>query len=250
MIPPVLAAPAASAAISAVSSIASALSSDDTSTSATTTTGSAATAPTKRNDALGQTEFLSLLVAQLQNQDPLNPLESADFSAQLAQFSSLEQLMQINQRLTDLGETDDKTKTFDPVGLLGRDVTANGAGVVVSDGEATALEYTLADAGKVTVEVKNAAGNVIGTADLGQTGAGKHVLDLDDVSQFASLADGEYTVSVKVQSGDAAPSTVQTQITGTVTGVDLTSDPPTIRIGDLEISLGDVREVRTAAADA
>lgn len=256
MIPPILAASAASAGISAVSALASKLSSDDSSktsgSSGSSSTGSSTgTSATKKNDAMGQTEFLSLLVAQLQNQDPLNPMDSADFSAQLAQFSSLEQLTQINGKLDNIGKDDPSTTpTFDPVGLLGRDITASGSSVNVASGEASALEYTLADSGKVSVEVKNASGKVIGTAEIGQVAAGTHTLDLDDVSKFADLADGDYTVSVKVQTGSAAATAVKTQLTGTVTGVDLTSDPPTIRVGGLEIPLGDVREVRTPPANA
>jgi flagellar basal-body rod modification protein FlgD len=251
MIPPVLAASAASTALSALSSIANAASTAGESTGATSSSGSTGTsATTRRNDALGQTEFLSLLVAQLQNQDPLNPLDSADFSAQLAQFSSLEQLMQINQSLAALGADDGTPQSFDPVGLLGRDVTANGASVAVAGGDASALEYTLAAGGKVTVEVRSTSGTVVSGAELGEIGAGTHTLDLDDVSALANLADGDYAVTVTVQSGDAQPTAVQTRISGTVTGIDLTSNPPTVRIGDLEIPLGDVREVRAAAAAA
>ena len=253
MIPPVLAASAASAGVATVAALASRLSSDEASSSSAAANGAATSAsgPVKRNDALGQTEFLSLLVAQLQNQDPLSPMDSADFSAQLAQFTSLEQLMQINQKLDALGEDDPvKAPAFDPVGLLGRDVAANGSAVRVAGGDASALEYTLASAGKVTVEVKSSNGTVVGKAELGATGAGTHTLDLDDVAQLENLADGAYTVSVQAQSGDAPAVTVRTRITGTVTGVDLTTDPPTIRVGDLEIPLGDVREVRAPAASA
>src|SRR6185436_5267244 len=82
---------AASAAISAAGSVASLLASsaaDDPK-------------PAKAGDSVNQADFIQLLVAQLQNQDPLNPLDSANFSAQLAQFSSLQQLTEINQHLKD-----------------------------------------------------------------------------------------------------------------------------------------------------
>lgn len=253
MIPPVFAASAASLAIGAVSSIASALSSkesDATTTGSTATSASTGTSAVKRNDTIGQPEFLNLLVAQLQNQDPLNPLDSADFSAQLAQFSSLEQLMQINQRLTDLGQTPDQQQSFDPVGLLGRDVSAVGSAVSVAGGEASPLEYTLASAGKVTVEVRSDSGTLVSSTELGETAAGSHVLDLDDVPALSNLADGSYQVSVKVQGSDGQPRAVETRITGTVSSVDLQSNPPVLRIGDIEIPLGDVREVRAAAAAA
>ena len=257
MIPPVLATTAASIGISAVSALADKLSGTSSTSSSNATSGSGSTGSSSSgssatgNGKLGQTEFLSLLVAQLQNQDPLNPMDSANFSAQLAQFSSLEQLTQINGKLDSLGQKDPTTTpTFDPVGLIGRTISANGSSVNVAKGDASALEYTLGDAGAVTVEVRNSSGKVIGSAELGQTAGGTHTLDLDDVSKFADLADGDYSVSVKVQIGDKPATTVKTQITGAVSGVDLTTNPPTIRVGELEIPLGDVREVRAPATNA
>ena len=258
MIPPVVATTAASIGISAVSALADKLSGTSSTSSSNATSGSGSTGSSSSgsssatgNGKIGQTEFLSLLVAQLQNQDPLNPMDSANFSAQLAQFSSLEQLTQINGKLDSLGQKDPTTTpTFDPVGLIGRTISANGSSVNVAKGDASALEYTLGDAGAVTVEVRNSSGKVIGSAELGQTAGGTHTLDLDDVSKFADLADGDYSVSVKVQIGDKPATTVKTQITGAVSGVDLTTNPPTIRVGELEIPLGDVREVRAPATNA
>ena len=110
MIPPVVATTAASIGISAVSALADKLSGTSSTSSSNATSGSGSTGSSSSgsssatgNGKIGQTEFLSLLVAQLQNQDPLNPMDSANFSAQLAQFSSLEQLTQINDKLAGLG---------------------------------------------------------------------------------------------------------------------------------------------------
>jgi flagellar basal-body rod modification protein FlgD len=241
MIPPVLAASAASSALGVLSSLAS----DDTQAAST----SAAVASGERNDVIGQQEFLSLLVAQLQNQDPLSPLDSADFSAQLAQFSSLEQLMQINERLGDLGEPQDGT-TLDPVGLLGRQVSAAGSTVRVAGGDSSELGYELAASGTVSIEVRNAAGNVVATKTLGELPAGRHVLDLDAVGDLGSLADGAYDVRVSVATAGGAPQPVATQVRGVVTGVDLNRTPPVLLIGDLEVQLTDVREVRTPDTEA
>jgi len=240
MIPPVLAASAASSAIGLLSSLAS----DDAPAQST----AAAVASGERNDVIGQQEFLSLLVAQLQNQDPLSPLDSADFSAQLAQFSSLEQLMQINQRLDGLGEKQDDA-TLDPVALLGREVGAAGSRVAVADGDASQLGYELATPGTVTVEVRNAAGNLVAQKTIGEQAAGRHVLDLDEALDGA-LADGSYEVRVSVAAGGGAPQTVATQVRGVVTGVDLNRTPPVLLIGDLEVQLSDVREVRTPATES
>jgi len=241
MIPPVLAASAASSALGLLSSLAS----DD----AAAPSPAAAVASGARNDVIGQQEFLSLLVAQLQNQDPLNPLDSADFSAQLAQFSSLEQLMQINQRLADLGEPRDDA-TLDPVALLGREIGAVGSSVVVADGDASPLGYELASSGTLSVEVRDAAGNVVAKQTLGERAAGRHVLDLDEALDGASLADGKYDVRLTVATAGGAPQSVATRVRGVVTGVDLNRTPPVLLIGGLEVQLSDVREVRTADTES
>jgi len=244
MIPPALAATAATTAIGALSSIASAATGSTGSTTPTSSDGTTAT----DNSSIGQPQFLQLLVAQLQNQDPLNPMDSANFSAQLAQFSSLEQLTEINSKISALGQTPTPAQSFDPVGLLGRQVTASGSTVDVKSGSASPLEYTLASAGNVSIEVDDAAGNLISSAQLGQLAAGDHTLDLHDVPAFANLADGAYSVKVNVQGSDGSKTAVDTRVSGTVTSVDLQSNPPVIKIGDIEIPLGDVRDVSAAAA--
>ncbi|MEW6271527.1 MAG: flagellar hook capping FlgD N-terminal domain-containing protein [Thermodesulfobacteriota bacterium] len=235
-IPPAVAASVASSALGALASLAP----DASQTSA----------PAERNDVIGQQELLTLLVAQLQSQDPLNPLDSADFSAQLAQFSSLEQLMQINQRLGALVDPGEQPAQLDPVSFLGREVTAVGGTVHLSSGAASPLEYTLAAAGTVTVEVRDANGDVVATASLGEVAAGRHELDLASLPGVGPLADGTYEVVLAASGGDGAPLEVETRVRGTVTGVDLSSSPPTLSIGEIQIPLGDVREVRSVASEA
>ncbi len=231
MIPPALAATAATTALGALSSL-------------------APDAPAERNNVIGQQDFLTLLVAQLQNQDPLAPLDSANFSAQLAQFSSLEQLMQINQRLAALG-SDAGSGLLDPVAFLGREVTAAGGTVAVKDGAASVLEYTLDAAGAVALEVRDASGDVVARTTLGELGAGRHELDLGSVPGVPQLADGSYVVRLTLTpQGGGEPVEVETRLRGTVTGVDLTQNPPILLIGDIEVRLGDVRQVRDVAAVA
>ena len=89
-------------------------------------------ATTTNTQVLGQDDFLKMLVAQLQNQDPLNPLQGADFAAQLAQFSSLDQLTQINTQLSTLTSSLSSANNSQLVGLIGDAVVANGNSVTVS----------------------------------------------------------------------------------------------------------------------
>ena len=75
---------------------------------------------------LGREQFLTLLIAQLRNQDPLNPLESADFTAQLAQFSSLEQLFGMNETLTGIQDTLGAQETSNVLDYIGKSVKTLG----------------------------------------------------------------------------------------------------------------------------
>ena len=209
-----------------------------------TTTGSATT---KRNDEIDKNDFLKLLVTQLQNQDPLNPMDSANFSAQLAQFSSLEQLVQINQHLAGQDGTTGGTGRFDAVSFLGRQVSGPGDALQVTGGKATTLDYTLGASGTVTAEVLDANGNKVGSYDLGEQTAGDHTFDLSKLPSPPHLADGGYTVQLSVKSGAGDPTAVDTRVSGIVTGVDLSSTDPVLMIGDLKIPLSKVTQVKVAA---
>ncbi|HZR84493.1 MAG TPA: flagellar hook capping FlgD N-terminal domain-containing protein [Candidatus Binatia bacterium] len=221
MIPPVLAATAASTAIGALSSIAQSV------------TG-------KKNDQLDRNDFLTLLVAQLQAQDPLNPMDSANFTAQLAQFSSLEKLVSIDDRL---GQLTEGKATTDPVAFLGRDVAMAGGALSVTGGKADRVGYALDRAGTVTLEILDGSGQSVGSIDLGEQAAGEHTVDLASLANAPQLADGQYTVHVSVRSGAGDAHDVEADVFGRVTGVDLSSDPPVLLVGTRRVALTDIRQV-------
>jgi flagellar basal-body rod modification protein FlgD len=110
----------------------------------TSTTGSSTTSSI---NALGKDEFMKLLIAQLQNQDPLNPQDSSAFSAQLAQFSSLEQLTNLNEAITLQNQNYIRLLNTQSVDLIGKEVTAvqaattEGAEDTTITGEVTAVQF-------------------------------------------------------------------------------------------------------------
>ena len=112
-------------------------------------------AASQASGEIDREDFLSLLVAQLQNQDPLNPLESAEFSSQLAQFSSLEQLMQINDGIESLNGSSGAGSDLDALGLLGHEVRAASGEIEVTDGAHSELTFELGAAGAVDIEISN-----------------------------------------------------------------------------------------------
>jgi flagellar basal-body rod modification protein FlgD len=257
VIPPSLIVSAASSALGLVSSLASSATAPSDGSGATSgtgaTNGTGATSGTgaaaaKKNDVVNQAEFMKLLIAQLQNQDPMNPLDSANFSSQLAQFSSLEQLTQINQKISD--QATQNAGRFDAVSFIGRDVTGPSGAIEVKDGTATTLDYSLAAGGAVRAKIVNASGDVVADLQLGDQGAGDHTLDLGQASGVPHLDDGVYTVALTQADPTGNAAAVDTRVTGRVTGVDLTGDAPTLLLGGRRLGLGDVTTIRQPADPA
>jgi flagellar basal-body rod modification protein FlgD len=235
---------AASAAISAVSSLASVLgaSASGSSTSSTASKGTAAAA--KDGNTVNQADFMQLLVAQLQNQDPLNPLDSANFSAQLAQFSSLQQLTEINSELKGAGTSGGSSGKFDAVGFLGKDVQGASTAIDVQKGVATTLDYTLDTSNIVEAKIVDARGGTVADLVLGSQTAGAHTFDLSQVPNAPKLGDGTYTLQLFSSDGQGTATPVTTIGGGVVTGVDLSGASPVLLIGDRRIALTDVRQVK------
>jgi flagellar basal-body rod modification protein FlgD len=249
MIPPTLIAAAASSALGLISSVASQATSNTGSTTgsnAPLATGSTTAPRDKQNDVVNHAEFMKLLIAQLQNQDPLNPLDSANFSAQLAQFSSLEQLTQINQKLAE--QNDDEIGRFEAVGFIGREVTGQSLGIQVADGETTELTYTLDRGTTVTAKIIDENGRQIATVPVGQQGAGTHTFDLSEVPGAPDLDDGVYAVVLSAPNANNIATTIDTYVTGRVTGVDLTVESPVLLLGDRRLVLADVTAIKEAPA--
>jgi len=228
---------AASAALSAASSLTSLLGGAASSDATPKATG-------KDGNTVTQADFMQLLVAQLQNQDPLNPLDSANFSAQLAQFSSLQQLTEINQTLKGANTGGSSVGKLDAVGFLGKEVRGASNTVDVKSGAASTLDYTLATSGTVEAKILDASGGTIADAILGAQNAGPHTLDVGTLAGVPKLADGTYTVQLYVGDGNGNATPVATMGGGVVTGVDLSGDAPVLLIGDRRIAVTDVREVR------
>ena len=128
----------------------------------TSTAGTAnAAATTSGKNVVGKDEFLKMLVAQLKNQDPLNPLDGTAFTAQLAQFSSLEQLQNINTQLSAFTRQQQSLSSAQAVTLIGKEVLARG-NTVQAAGSPVALSYQLAgDAAEGLVRIYNADGEFI-----------------------------------------------------------------------------------------
>lgn len=212
--------------------------------------GGETTPETRRNDELNRTDFLNLLVAQLQNQDPLNPLESADFTAQLATFSSLEQLMQINGKLGEETDPTGSSSSLDALGFLGQEVGFSSDELAVSDGLVPAFDLSLAGESQVTVEILDRAGQAVGSVDLGTLPGGRQSIDLGTAAGAPSLGDGTYTLKISATDASGAIQELSPVFRTRVDGVDLSGASPVLLAGDRRIDVTDVREIRSPAPAA
>lgn len=170
--------------------------------------------------------FLKLLVAQLSNQDPLNPTEDKEFVAQLAQFTSLEQLQEINAGIGTLNTTTTQGQLMTATGFIGKDIVTNGDQVTkLNDANGnvvtTKVWYTVEeDVASVTANVFDGAGNIVNSIELGARMAGTHEWPWDGMTLNNTQATtGVYTVRFAAQNKEGKTVMVNSQFTARVIGV-------------------------------
>ena len=173
-------------------------SSDSTSALGALTSKTASSADTEQR-------FLKLLVTQLNNQDPLNPLDNAQLTSQLAQMSTVSGIEKLNSAFQSMLAQSGSSQVLQSASMIGRTVLVPGSELALKKGTDVPFAVEMpqsADAVKVTVT--NAAGNTVRSFDLGSLPQGVKTLSWDGLNNTGvSVADGSYTVNVVATSGDA-----------------------------------------------
>jgi len=196
---------------------------------------------------MGQESFLKLLVAQMQHQDPLNPQGNEEFIAQLAQFTSLEQLMGVNSSLGDLYAATTSMNNASMTQLLGRNVTAY-SDVVPYDGEGSQeLHWKApAEAGHMSITVTDEDGKMIAREELEgvAAGDGSWVWDGKDV-HGVRVPEGKYNISINAFDMNGNPLEVSSVIKGTINEMSYETGAPIPSIDGVEVSIGAILRVDT-----
>ncbi len=191
---------------------------------------SASTQNTKKT--LGKEDFLTMLIAQLKNQDPLNPMNGTDFAVQLAQFSSLEQLYNVNSQLEGLASLSNAQLA----NMIGNEATAKGNTISV-DGSTTTVAYNLSgDAQKVTITVYDETGTPVGTLTADGQKAGLNSVPWDT----SGVQPGIYTFSVTAVDASGKSVAANTLLRGKVTGITMKDGVPYLSINGRDVAYGDV----------
>ncbi len=202
----------------------------------------ASTPKTQDNTVMGKDDFLTLLVAQLQHQDPLNPAESTEFTAQLAQFSSLEQLQNIETTLNGFEVYQSTLNNIQSSGFIGKTVTATGSMFGVNGGNPDPIRFDLVnDADSVYIQIYDRFGGFVTDIQAGARQAGEQQVAWDGRdSNGSAVADGAYTFNVMAMNTDGAIVSSSSYTTGVVTGVDYKTGATNLLINDREVPISSV----------
>jgi len=179
-----------------------------------------------------QNRFLTLLVAQLENQDPLNPLDNTEITSQLSQMSTVQGIEELNTKLSSLVDSLADTQTVQASALIGNTVLVPGSNMTLSEGDAYGGVYLSSAADAVTVNIYDSSGNLVKTQSLGSADAGSLLFSWDGSTTSGTTAsDGSYTFKVTATQGTSSVTATALQL-GTVSALTRTTS------GDFVLDLG------------
>jgi flagellar basal-body rod modification protein FlgD len=169
-------------------------------------TGKTTDTSTSKNSADEiQNQFMTMLVTQLRNQDPLNPMQSAEMTSQLAQINTVSGIEKLNSTLASMMSTYNSSQSMQAAAMLGKNVLIPGGNLGLVKSQAVGGFELDGDADKVTLTIKDADGKVVNTVDLGAAKAGSHLYAWDGKDDTDTvLKDGTYTVTVEATKGGEA----------------------------------------------
>ncbi|WP_374624551.1 flagellar hook assembly protein FlgD [Devosia sp.] len=191
--------------------------------------------------------FLQLLTTQLRNQNPLDPLDTNQFTQQLVQFSGVEQQLKTNDFLEAMMLSTQNANNSQAVSYIGKMVTASGVRTELADGAAT-WHFAVDKDASITATVKDADGNTVFTK-AGTVKKGESVFNWDGIgTDGKQKPDGTYSVQIEARDSEGNLVSVATEMTGEVTGIDFSGSEPVLIVGGARVNLSSVLSVRSKTA--
>ncbi|MFZ2039439.1 MAG: flagellar hook assembly protein FlgD [Desulfobacterales bacterium] len=203
----------------------------------------------ENDDRLGQSDFLTMMVAQLQHQDPLNPAQGTEFTSQLAQFSGLEQQINTNTNLAEiLKAIEDQGGDQNLLDYIGKEISCQDSLVTLANGVAGGATFSLAEPGQVIVTIFDGAGNQVYSYAQADLAAGTHAVAWNGQSlNGQSVPDGTYRYEIQAISASGVLQEVQATYTGTVTGLTYANGSPQLLMDGRSVDPKSVLSVRVPA---
>ena len=196
--------------------------------------------------SLGKEDFLSLLVTQLSNQNPLEPMDNMDFIAQLAQFSELEATTNLGDHLSSMESFMASINNFGAADLVGKEIKAVGDKVEIYGSDPVTLNYDLGESAvSLNVNIYSSDDVLVKSISVGSTEAGEHQTVWDGTDNSGStVSSGTYTFEVNAKDDTDTAVDVTTFVDGVVDKAVFISGIPYLYVGNQEVPLKDVLEIR------
>jgi len=188
--------------------------------------------------------FLVLLTAQLQNQDPLAPMDSTQFTQQLVQFSQVEQQIRTNEQLEGLVGQYQAASAGAALSYLGKDAIIEADETYLANGSANWAYRLPESANSLTVHVRDSRGRIVYTSTAAERGAGEHLFTWDGkTNDGATAADGVYTLTFEAENSEGAEIRPTVSVRETIMGVDFSGATPVVITPSGTRGLDEIRSV-------
>jgi flagellar basal-body rod modification protein FlgD len=211
-------------------------------TSSSSSSSSTGTATDAQSLASNFTQFLTLLTTQLQNQDPLDPLDTNQFTQQLVEFAQVEQQLKSNDQLSTLVSLQKTTQQTQALGFVGSTVVVDGTTAQLTN-QLAQWSFSVTKPSTAAVTITNSTGQTVystnatvqaGTTNFTWDGKG------NDGTQWP---DGAYKMTVTAKDANGQAVAVSTEVSGVVDSVDMTQDPPLLSVGGQQFTLDKIKRV-------
>ena len=211
------------------------------STAAASTTTSA-TGADQQMIASNFTTFLQLLTTQLKNQNPLDPLDTNQFTQQLVQFAQVEQQMKSNDQLSSLVSMEKSAQATTALAYVGANVVVDGATTNVANGSGT-WSFNVSKPSTATVTIKDSTGATAYTGSFAVNPGNQQFTWDGKGNDGKQWPDGNYTLSATALDASKQSVGISTEVTAKVDSVDLTQSPPVLSINGQNFTMDKIKRI-------
>jgi len=200
---------------------------------------------TNSENDLGKDTFLKLLVAQMENQDPLNPMEGTEFTAQLAQYSSLEQLYNVNDNLLSIQGGQTALFENDMLDFMGKEIFVDGDELNLEQGASASGGFSIDGSADCTVTIFDSEGQVVNSISLGQLESGTHTFDWDGLDQDDNdMESGAYRFEISAVGDGGAALAAETYALGKVDRISFSEKVPMLYANGSPVMISEIVDIR------
>jgi flagellar basal-body rod modification protein FlgD len=203
------------------------------------------------NSNMDKDAFFKLMLAQLKNQDPMNPLKNHEMAAQLAQFSSLEQMTNMNTTLTKLEGKSTQPENFQALNLIGKTVAGDSSRVARTtfDKEHDFNFNLPQDASEATVKLLSAKGELVREYKLNDLKLGANKVNWNGMNEGGvKQPPGEYVFQIEAKNSQGNKIPVNTAFKGEITGLSFSAEGPVLQVGSQSIKMRDIGQITDSSA--